>query len=254
MSTAAPVVPTPDPAGAPAPLSEGQRLLDVFIAPTKTFTDIRRNASWWGPWVVIAICSVIFIYSISRQVGFDQVSKNQIAHSVRADQFEKLPPDQQERQIALSSKLIAFFGYGSPLLIPVYFLVTALVLWGIFKVAGGGDTTFKQAYAIVWYASLPGAIGAILGTISMFAGVSPEGFDINNPVGTNLAYYLDPETVGKFVRSFASCLDVLTIWTIILMGIGFSCNGKVKRSTAIAIIAALYLVLKLAGAGLATMS
>ena len=29
----------------PAPLSEGQRLINVFFAPSKTFTDLRRNAS-----------------------------------------------------------------------------------------------------------------------------------------------------------------------------------------------------------------
>ncbi len=34
------------------------------------------------------------------------------------------------------------------------------------------------------------------------------------------------------------------------MGIGFSCNSKVKRSTAIAIVAGWYLLYKLVGAGL----
>jgi hypothetical protein len=41
------------------------------------------------------------------------------------------------------------------------------------------------------------------------------------------------------------------IWTIVLMGIGFSCNGKVKRSTAITIVAVWYLLWKLATSALA---
>jgi hypothetical protein len=36
------------------------------------------------------------------------------------------------------------------------------------------------------------------------------------------------------------------IWTIVLMGIGFACNSKVKRGTAIGIVAGIYLVYKLA--------
>ena len=28
-------------------LSEVERVIDTFVAPSKTFTDIRRNASWW---------------------------------------------------------------------------------------------------------------------------------------------------------------------------------------------------------------
>jgi len=251
---AAPVLPaSPAPTPEPARLSEGARIIDTFIAPSKTFTDIRRNASWWGPWLLISIFSLIFIYAMSKQVGFEQISKNQIEHSSRADQFDKLPADQQARQLQVSSKVIAAFAYGSPAMILFYFLVETLVLWATFKIAAGAETSFKAAYAIVMYGALPGIIGGLLGTISLFAGVSPEGFDINNPVGTNLGYYLDPETTGKFVRGMASSLDVLSIWTIVLIGIGFASTSKVKRSTAIIIVAVWFLVYKLASSALGAM-
>jgi len=251
---AAPVLPSSsDPTPEPAPLSEGARIVNTFIAPSKTFTDLRRNASWWGPWLLISIVSLVFIWSMGRQVGFEQISKNQIAHSSRADQFEKLPADQQAKQLQLSSKIIAVFAYGSPVMILFYFLIETLALWLTFNMVLGAATKFKQAYAIVMYAGLPGVIGGILGAVSMFAGINPEGFDINNPVGTNLAYYLDPETTGKFVRGMASSLDVLSIWGIVLLGIGFSCTGKVKRSTAIIVVAVWYLVYKLATSALGAM-
>jgi hypothetical protein len=250
---AAPLPPTSLATPEPAPLSEGARIVNTFIAPSKTFTDLRRNASWWGPWILIAIFSLLFIYAIGKQVGFEQISKNQIAHSSRADQFDKLPADQQTKQIQISSKIIGFFAWGSPILILFYALIETLALWLTFKLAVGAETTFKRAYAIVMYAGLPGIIGAILGTISMFAGISPEGFDINNPVGTNVAYYLDPETTNKFVRGMSSSLDVISIWTIVLLGIGFACNSKVKRSTAIIIVAVWYLVFKLITSGLGSM-
>ena len=228
------------------PLSEGARILNTFIAPSKTFTDLRRSAAWWGPWILISIFSLLFVYAVQRQVTFEQISKNQVAHSARADQFEKLPADQQARQMAISSKIIAVTMFGSPLMILLVGLIVTVVLWATFKVGAAADTTFGQAYAIYLYASLPGIVGGVLGAISLFAGANPEGFDINNPVGTNLAYYLDPETTGKFVRGMASSLDVLSIWTIILIGIGYASTSKVKRSTAITIVAVWYLLFKLA--------
>jgi hypothetical protein len=227
------------------PMSEGARLINTFIAPSKTFTDLRRSARWWGPWLVIAIFSFVFIYAMGKQVGFEQISKNQVEHSSRADQFDKLPPDQQAKQLQFTSKIIAAFGYGSPFFIMFYVLISTTALWATFKVTTSAETTFGQAYAISMYAGLPGVLGAILGTISLFAGVNPEGFDINNPVGTNLAYYLDPETTNKFLRGMASSLDVLTWWSIVLIGIGFACTSKVKRSTAIMIVAGWYLFYKL---------
>src|SRR5579885_2471074 len=249
---AAPVAPAP-----PAPvakMSEGARIINTYIAPSKTFTDLRRSAAWWGPWILISIFSIAFMMTIGKQVGFEQISKNQIEHSKRADQFDKLPADQQARQLGISSKIIGGLGYASPLVILLISLISTTALWATFKVGASAETTFGQAYAIVMYAGLPGIIGAILGMISLFAGVNPEGFDINNPVGTNIAYYLDPETTGKFIRAFSSTFDVLSIWTVILIGIGYACTSKVKRSTAITIVAAWFVLFKLIGAALASLS
>lgn len=251
---AAPVLPdSPVPAPEVAPLSQGARIVDTFIAPSKTFTDLRRSAQWWAPWLLISFFSLIFVYAMSTKVGFEQISKSQVEHSSRAEQFDKLPADQQARQLQVSSKIVAVFSYGIPLFVLFYALIAAVILWLTFKLGAGAETTFGQAYAIVIYGWLPGAIGGLLGTISLFAGVNPEGFDVNNPVGTNLAYYLDADTTGKFVRGMASSLDVLSIWTIVLLGIGFSSTSKVKRSTAIIVVAVWYLVFKLATSALASM-
>lgn len=250
---AAPVLPaSPAPAPQPAPLSQGARIIDTFIAPSKTFTDLRRSASWWAPWIVIGIFSIIFVYAVSKQVSFEQVNRNAIAHSAKqSEQFDKLPADQQAARLRIGGKFIAVLGYGSPAFLLLYCLVGSLVMWVVFKVGTGAETTFGQAYAILMYAWLPGILQALLATISLFAGVNPEGFDMSNPAGTNLAYYLDPDTTGKFARSMASALDVFTIWSIVLVGIGFACTSKVKRSKAITIVVVCYLVYKLLGASLA---
>jgi len=238
------------PAAQSAPLGEGARIVDTFVAPSKTFTDLRRNASWWAPWLLISIFSLLFVYSMDRQIGFEQISRNEIAHSSRADRFDKLPAAQQAKQISVTSNFIRYLSYGLPATILLYFAVSTGVLWATFKFAAGAELSFKTAYAIVFYASLPGIINAILGIVSMFAGVNPEGFNVNNPVATNPAYFMDP-SANKFVYGMVSALDVFAIWTIVLMGIGFSCTSKVKRSTAIAIVAGWYLFWKLASAALA---
>jgi hypothetical protein len=247
---AAPLPPISAPLPEVAGLSEGARLVNTFIAPSKTFTDLRRNASWWGPWLLISIFALVFIYSMDRQIGFEQISKNEVAKSPRADQFDKLPADQQEKQLHITSNIIRYMSYGVPLTLLFFLAISTAVLWATFKFGAGADISFKVAYAIIFYASLPSVISSILGAISMFAGVNPEGFNVNNPVATNPAYFMDP-TQNKFLYGMASGLDVLVIWSIVLMGIGFSCNSKVKRSSAIFIVAAWYVFWKLGTAALA---
>ena len=251
---AAPLVPGSPDSPAPAPaLSQGARIVDTFIAPSKTFTDLRRSAAWWAPWILISIFSMVFMYAISKQVGFDQVSRYAVPHSSRAQQFDSLPPDQQAKQLQISSKVVAGFGYGNPVLVLLFCLIGTLPLWLTFRLAFGAETTFGQAYAITIYGWLPGILTAILGTIALFAGANPEGFDVNNPVGTNLGYYLDPDTTSRFVRAIASSLDVLSFWSIVLIGIGYACTSKVKRSTAIIVVAVWFFAFKLIQAGLASM-
>jgi len=80
--------------------------------------------------------------------------------------------------------------------------------------------------------------------------INPEGFDVKNPVGTNLAYHLDSETTDGFVRAMASSLDLINIWSIFLLGIRFACTTKVEPSTAIIVVAVYYLVFKLITSGL----
>ena len=41
----------------PPPLSQAERVVDTFVAPRKTFTDIRRSASWWLPFVLMVLSS-----------------------------------------------------------------------------------------------------------------------------------------------------------------------------------------------------
>lgn len=233
----------------PAPLSEGARIIDTFIAPSKTFTDLRRKSNWWAPWLLISVFSLIFIYAMDRQIGFEQIAKNAIAKSSRAEQFDKLPADQRAKQMQISVTFTRYISYSTPIVILIIYVIIAAVLLGTFKFGAGADIKFGTSLAIVTYGSLPGIIGAILGTVSMFAGVDPEGFNAQNPVATNPAYFMDPMQ-NKFLYSMASALDVFAIWSIILMGIGFACNSKVKRSTAIAIVAGWFVLYKLVGGAL----
>jgi hypothetical protein len=245
--------PAPTPPPEPTPLPEGARIIDTFIAPSKTFTDLRRNASWWGPWLLISICALLFVYTMDRKVGFEQITRNEIAHSSRAEQFDKLSPDDQAKQIRFSNTLIGYFSWGTPVTIPIFLAIGTVGLWATFNFGAGANVPFKTAYAIMFYASLPSILGSILGAISMFAGVDPEGFNVKNPVATNPAHFMD-RSGNKFLYEMASSLDIIAIWTIVLLGIGFACNSKVKRSTAIAVVAGWYLFWKLASAALASMS
>ncbi len=238
--------------GQPEALSPVGRVVNTFIAPSKTFADIRRSTSWWLPWVLVGVFSMAFMITIDKKVGWDQIIRTETSRSPSAQaRLERTPPEQREQAVRLQATIYRYSGYASPVFTLIYFLIVAGVLLAVFNFGAGAEVKFGAAMAIVAYASLPGIINAILGIVSLQAGVNPEGFSIRNPVATNLAYFLDPAG-NKFLYGMASALDLFMIWTLILMGMGFAANSKVKRGSSIMIVIVVYLVYKLAASALGT--
>ena len=247
----APVPPTaPEPAAGPG-LSEPQRLVNTFIAPSKTFTDIRRNASWWIPLLLISIFSVAFFVMIDKKVGFDQVARNMLENSKT---IQQLDPAQQQLAYSRTAVGLRIGEYAAPIFILLYVLVIAAVLMATFNFMMDAQVSFSQSMAIVMYGWLPGILSAILAMLALAFG-DAEGFRMENPIGTNPAHFMDPATTSKFVYTMLTSVDLISIWMIVLIGLGFALNAKKKISTgsAITTVAVWYFIVKLCGAGLAAL-
>src|SRR3954471_22743852 len=119
----------PPPAPAITPLSEGARIVNTFIAPSKTFTDLRRSAAWWAPFLLMAVISMAFVYTVDKKIGFRKVSDNQVEMSPKAtarmDQMNKVDREQaMERQ----AKFTGYISYGFWALMLIWYLIVTVVL------------------------------------------------------------------------------------------------------------------------------
>jgi Yip1 domain len=249
LMAAAPV--TPSPKSEAAPLSEGARLIDVLIAPRKTFTDLRRSTSWWAPFLLVLIVSLGFVYAVDQKIGFDKVVENQIHASPKAERrMEQVPAAQRNQAMQRQVVFFRYLSYGYPAVILLWNLIIAAVLWATFKFAASANVKFKTALAIVMYAGVPLALKALLATLAVVAGASPDSFTFQDPVATNPGYFLNPADSSPFLYSLASALDVFMIWALIVTAIGFTCVSKVRRSRAMGIVLGWYCVFALGAAAL----
>lgn len=251
---AAPVLPpSPAPSSEPAPLSQAARIVNTFIAPSKTFTDLR-NANGWAwlvPFLLLAVVWVAFIYTVDKKVTLRKVTEDQIQMIPKvADQFEKMPADQREQQIEIRTKGTRYFDYAKAVLRFAWFALIAGVLLASFRFGAGAEVSFKDSLNVVIFASLPMVVQLLLGIASLLAGMSPEGYTPDNPIASNPAYFMNP--ADSLVRySLAAPFDLFMVWTLILAAIGFSCVAKIKRGTALGIVFSWYVLLALVGVGFA---
>lgn len=237
------------PSSQPAALSEGQRLLDTFIAPRKAFTDLKNNASWWAPLIIIAVVSTIFVYVADEKVGFEKIAENQIRMQPKqADRIEQMPADQRDKVMRQQVKWTRIIAYCFPVIMMAWFAIVAAVLLATLKFGASAEMKFKTLFALVIYSSLVGLLKTVLAILSLLAGVAGDGFTFQNPVATNPGYFLDP-AASPVLYGLLTKMDVFTFWTLALAAIGITCISKVKTGTAFAVVFGWFLFLALAGAG-----
>ena len=247
---AAAVVPPQDPQQ-PASLSEAQRLIDTFIAPSKTFTDLRRSAIWWAPFLLVVVVSYLFIYAVDQKIGFQKVVDNQLQLQPKnAERIESLPPDQRAKAMRQQVGLTKIISYMAPAIALIIYAIFASFIFAAIKFGANADVKFKTVFALVVYTRLPEAVRAILAAAALFAGVSTDSFDIQNPVATNAGYFMDPSG-SPVLRALLGSFDVITIWTLVLVAIGIPCIAKVKRGTSFAIVGGWFVFVLLLKVGIA---
>lgn len=217
-------------------LSQIERVFDTYVAPTKTFMDIRRNASWWLPFILGVIVGLSFAYSVDRQIGFAQVAQANINRSAQTqERMSGLSDAQREHAMHTIATATRITSYAYPIVVLIIALIAAGVLMASFNLGLGAQATYKQYLAVWFYAGLPFLIKYILAAVAIFAGASAEQFDIQNPVGSNIGYYLSTD-VPLWLRTALSSADVFTIWVVILLVVGCAAVARVKRSSAAFIV------------------
>ena len=212
-------------------LSQVERVVDTFVAPSKTFTDILRSTSWWLPFVILMVVTMASSYAIDQKIGFDRVAEQSISQSTSAtDQMSQLTPDARAaaiHRIAIGQK---YGSYAAGVFILIFVAVIALLNWASLNFGLGAKTTYGQNFAVCMYAGLPKIFIALLNIVFVYAGVNTENFDMNNPVGTNLGYYLTDS--AHWIRTALSFFDIFGLWTLALTVIGLAIISKKTKGQA----------------------
>jgi Yip1 domain len=250
MSASVPPVPSEV---ATAALSEAQRIGNVFTSPSKTFQDLRRSASWWVPFLLLAIFSFGVGALLAQKLNWEPYIRDEVTNSPRAQAFESLPREQQDRQIAIGVKIARVSSYLTPVFILIGGLIVAALLMATFNFGFEAEIPYGRSLAIVFYSWLPFIFHGLLAISILIIGTNLEDANPKNLVATNLGYFMDRHTTSKLLYGLASSVDVLGIWAMVLLGIGFkvnSANRKLSTGTAVATVVILLVLLKAVASGL----
>jgi hypothetical protein len=242
----------PEPAG----MNQFSRLTGVFFEPGKTFADIAERPSWLVPLLLVIVAALAFYALYGQHVGWERALRHQMETSPRAQQqMDRLPAEQREAAIAMQVKFMGIGYYiGTIVMVPLMCVISAAIVLGIASGIMSAGVKFKQVFAIICYAALPGVLKNVLSIVVMFL-KSPDEFNLQNPLAFNPAAFMDPINSSKFLYTVAMSLDLFTIWTILLTAVGLKAAAGKRLTFGGALFAVVlpWAILVLAGASLASL-
>jgi len=234
------------------PVSFPARFMGVFISPGETFEDIARCPGFIAPLIAVVVASLVVLETMLAKIGMERMIRQLLE---QGGQAAKMSADQLEQAVHGGATLGTVIAHVGVLILgPAALLIWAGLGLGILVLILGAQAKFKAVFSATCYANLVGVLGALMAVALILFG-DPEHFNPNNPVPTNVAFFLNPLETSKAWYSLAGSADILWIWTMVLMAMGWSrvADRKVKPLSVFLVFVGLWMVWVLGKVGFASL-
>ncbi len=203
----------------PVPMSMAARFVGIFFSTRSTFSDIARRPDFRYPLMALVVSSVAVTETMRVEIGMDRMIRASLQQSGQA---ARMSAEQMEQAIEGGAKIATVLAHvggllGPPIIVLLFALLSLVILNGVF----GAAVKFNPAFSLTCYANLPRLLAALMGFALILSG-DPSRFNPQNPLPSNLGFFLDPEAASKPLYVLASSIDLFTVWVLALLGMGLS--------------------------------
>jgi len=232
------------------PMSFGARFVGVFVSPGETFEDIARRPGFIAPLIVAIVSGLVILEAMIFKIGMGRMVRQSIEQSGQA---AKMSAEQLEGAVRTGATVGTIFAHVAVVVFgPAMLLIFAALGLGILVLIYGAPGKFKAVFSATCYANLVGVLGVLMGVALILFG-DPEHFNAQNPIPSNVGFFLNPLETSKPLYSLAGSADILWIWTMVLMAMGWSrvSGGKAKTLPVFLAFAGIWMVWVLGKMGFA---
>lgn len=214
------------------------RLLGVLLAPGDTFQSIAERPTWVVPLLVLVLLGSGLQWLLQTRVDPDEMFREQIRSvGVELNQQQMEKAQEQARSGSPNVKII-----GIAVLAFVFNFLVAGLFWMGFRLFGS-EIDYTTTLSTSLYGFVPFGLAALLNTVVILARGSVEPIEVmsGGVLPSSLAFFA-PEDAGMMARGMLQSVDVFSIWTIVLLVIGFRIAAKVSRGTAIGVVLGIWML------------
>lgn len=226
-------------------------LLAIFTNPRAVFDEQQDDPKWLVPGLVILAFTIISAVGVTALVDVGEVQRAQFEQTIETLERQGTPQatiDQMrattETQLEFATNPIVAMG-GAVLGAVVIFFILALVHALYFMIVGKIMSTghdFSDWFALSVWGRMPWVISAIVTVVAALVMSPQTDLSAYNLLALSTWMNLPNEThmiFGQLVKT----LDLMVIWSIVIMTVGFDSWTEKGIGVSLAVVAVPYVVI-----------
>lgn len=226
------------------------RLIGALVAPGETFRSIAERPTWLPPLLVLVLLGWAVGFELQMRTDPEEMVRGQLEMvkvDVPQEQVDKMIEDAESRTTGAKAGLATI----GAVIQPVLYAVVAVLLWIGFRLFGS-EMDYLRSLATTLHAYMPLAVGSLINLPLMFTRETLT-FEEASSGGVLVSSLkaLAPEDASAATEMLLGSLDLFTIWTMILLAIGYREVAKVSPAVASGIVILFWLIFVLGKVGIA---
>lgn len=222
----------------------------VYTEPGATFEAVK-NSKKRSYWLIPTIIVIVFIIIASFLVMNDEelyseiksmqtkAAKERLEKSVKEGKMSQEQMDQAMEQAEKFMDKSSPVFFVTTILGPIFggfivLFVRGLILWGALKIFKGA-ASYMLVICTVGLAGMIDIISTIINTVLAI---------VMGKLAVRLgpALFITKESVGESLAKFLGHFDIITIWYLIVLGIGLGTVSNIKNSKSLSVVIGLWLI------------
>lgn len=231
-------------------ISNTDAMTGVYTEPGVTFEAVKnskKRSYWVVPTIILIVISIVAsLLVVNDEELYSEIKTMQTkAVKERLEKNVKEGSMTQEQMDETMEKTEKFMGKSSPFFLvstilgPIFggfiiLFLRGLILWGVLKIFKGA-ASYMLVICILGLTSMIDMISTVINTVlAILMG--------KLTVSLGPALFITKESVGESLAKFLGHFDIITIWYLIVLGIGLGAVSNLKSSKSLPVVFGLWLI------------
>lgn len=212
---------------------EVDHLVGALVSPRPTFESIARRPTWALALFLLSALGAAVIWA-----SYSKLDASGFRAYLEAS-GQPLPESVSDEQVLSWTRVSSVV--AAAIFAPLTYLAVAGIWLALARMAGG-TLDFRRSLAVTAHGFLPFAVAAVVGlAMATFrTEITMEEIEAGALVPSHLGTLFGGAGVGKVGRALLTSVDLVSVWSIALLTLGYATVAGLSKRSAFAVVASVW--------------